>query len=808
MSSPASPPSIDIRDTSGRLMALMPDIFREQREVLVDRAIVVAKDFGYAQYTTTIRAAWIEAIDSVTDSLSDYLIEHAANDALPNGDIDYQRDRRFLLMRNVAKRHRSIGITLQLYLGLFKHFKVLYRDVFDQACDDGKITCDCEIVSAARNRLLGFFDAAELSIAADWAEATEDDRLMELQARARSVTLEKDRYFSVFESLRDPAFLLDRQRRLLNANQAAAELFVGRADAGEIIYLKSKRGRKASLADVLAKAAEAKSSSDDAIWLETRDGPMCFDLRERAIHDALENTRLGYIVILHDVTTHRLATEDAERARGAMSTFLATMSHEIRTPLHGVLGAAELLRDADRAHHDAYLDAIETAGRHLLQTLNKVLDYSRFETRPPDPTATPCDLKTLLADYSRFASVWAEQSGVPFSMSIARNLPTSIMLDWDMTQQVLTNLVANAIRHDAGGGVTLSVRRRSVSTASPRLRFEVQDHGSGVPAAIADNLFEPFGARAPGRKDGSGAGLGLAICHRLVAALGGDIGFRNRRTGGALFWFDLPYGRIRKPDQRRASSSSAIQEQELSPEQEGQCCLLVDDDEVSRMISADQIRRSGFEVVEVDSADAARTMAATMTFDAFVIDYHLPDGDGASLALELRQRPIQSDARYVALTANADLVISANGGPDPFDRLLAKPASGETLVAALKKNDDSPEVSTQPANGGQLPLVGISPRIIDAVAAAFTAQWDNEVEKLDVAMANGDRRRLADIAHKIASSCATIGITDLADMLKELEVECRRREHELNLQAWQTRLAPALLAAPDQVRALASEQVP
>lgn len=805
MSSPAVSPSTDVQEVS-ELVGVMPDLFRRRRDLLVDRAIEVAKNFGYAPFTTTIRAAWIEAIDSVTDSLSDYLSEQTSDDERPNGAIDYQRDRRFLLMRNVAKRHRAIGITLQLYLGLFKHFKVLYQDVFDQACNQGSITALPDTVSAARHRLLGFFDAAELSIAADWAEATEDDRLMELQARTRSITLEKDRYFSVFESLRDPAFLLDRQRRLLNANQAAAELFVGKADAGEIVYLKSMRGRKTPLADVLAKAAEAKSSGDGAIWLDTRDGPMCFDLRERAIHDALENTRLGYVVILHDVTTHRLATEDAERARRAMSTFLATMSHEIRTPLHGVLGAAELLRDADRVHHDAYLDAIETAGRHLLQTLNKVLDYSRIETRPPDPTPTPCDLKTLLADYSRFASVWAEQSNVPFSVSIARNLPASIMLDWEMTQQVLTNLVANAIRHDAGGGVTLSVRRRNVSTASPRLRFEVQDHGTGVPAAITDNLFEPFGARAPGRKDGSGAGLGLAICHRLVEALGGDIGFRNRRTGGASFWFDLPYDRVRKVDQRNAISSSAIQRQQLSPGQ-GQRCLLVDDDEVSRMISADQVRRSGFEVTEADSADAARSMAATMTFDVFVIDYHLPDGDGASLASELRQHPIQSDAHYVALTANADLVISANGGPDPFDRLLAKPASGEALVAALKATDDPPEVSAPPTQGGQRPLVGVSPRIIDAVAAAFTAQWDDEVEKLDVAMAHGDRRRLADIAHKIASSCATVGITDLADMLKDLEVECRKREHELDLQAWQTRLGPALLAAPGRVQAIASEAV-
>ena len=341
MPSPASTPSIDVQGASG-LTAIMPDIFKRHRDVLVDRAIQVAKDFGYAQYTTTIRAAWIEAIDSVTESLSGYLEDDATIGVRPEGIIDYQRDRRFALMRSVAKRHRAIGVTLQLYLGLFKHFKTLYQDVIVQACDGA---VDQEAAGAARQTLEGFFDAAELSIAADWAEATEDDRLMELQARTRSVTLEKDRYFSVFESLRDPAFLLDRQRRLLNANQAAAELFVGKADAGEIVYLKSMRGRKTPLADVLAKAARADEDGDGSVWLDTRDGPMCFDLRERAIHDALENTRLGYVVILHDVTTHRRATEEAERARRGHVDF--PCHHEPRDP-HAATWRARRRRTAAR----------------------------------------------------------------------------------------------------------------------------------------------------------------------------------------------------------------------------------------------------------------------------------------------------------------------------------------------------------------------------------------------------------------------------------------------------------------------------
>ena len=378
------------------------------------------------------------------------------------------------------------------------------------------------------------------------------------------------------------------------------------------------------------------------------------------------------------------------------------------------------------------------------------------------------------------------------------------MLDWEMAQQILTNLVANAISHDDGGGITLSVRRKSASAEGPSLHFEIQDHGPGVPAEIADNLFEPFGAHAPGRADSNGAGLGLAICQRLIEALGGEVGFRNRRTGGAVFWFDLPY--------RRLEASATLTTESQSPADPshrqmhvGLRCLVVDDDDVSRMVSAEQIRRLGLKVIEANSAETALAAATVEPFDVFVIDYHLPDGDGATLAANLRQGAIRSKARFIALTANADLVKSADGGHHPFDRLLAKPIGGEALAAAILAADLLPVAEATSPRNAQLSLQGVAPRIVDAVATAFTAQWDQEVEKLQAAIASSDRHRLADIAHKIASSCATVGLTDLADMLKGLEVECRQCQCTPDLQAWQNRLAPALHDAPGQVRALGTE---
>ena len=259
--------------------------------------------------------------------------------------------------------------------------------------------------------------------------------------------------------------------------------------------------------------------------------------------------------------------------------------------------------------------------------------------------------------------------------------------------------------------------------------------------------------------------------------------------------FDVPYRRLEISASPKADPQLDT-DGEQRPLRTEQHCLLVDDDDVSRMVSADQIRRSGLQVIEADSVAAALAAAVAKPFDLYVIDYHLSDGDGATLASHLRRQPNRGEARYIALTANADLVTSADGGNQPFDLLLTKPISGAALAAAIYAADRPPTLQApSPINAPQA-LQGVSPRIVDAMAAAFTVQWDDEVAKLQAALASGDRHRVADIAHKIASSCATIGIVDLAGMLKDLEVECRRRQGAPDLRAWRTPRRPCPPSCP------------
>ncbi|WP_424970677.1 ATP-binding protein [Dinoroseobacter sp. S76] len=726
--------------------------FLESRlETLVDQSIEIAKRNGYAPFTTTIRAAWVEAILSVTESLGTYLAAQPEAAPGPQAALDYRTDPRFARMRQIARRHRSLGITMPMYVGLLKHFRNLYIRELEGLLDGAPGT--------VTDRVRDFFDETELSISADWHNSDDNVRLRELQERARAITLDKDRYFAIFESLRSPAFLLDKSYNLLNANEAAAETFLGDMVAGEIIYLRLMRQKKNALQEVIDQTIEAMTETDRSVWLSTLKGARCFDVRMRGLHDAVDNTSIGHVMLLSDVTEHRRAAERAEQSERGMSRFLATMSHEIRTPLHSVLGATELLRTADTASAQNYLDLIETAGQTLLQTLSNVLDYSKLANDPPEPRVTTLDLAQVLTTYERIATVGQGRESANLSLEIAGDLPRWVRIDWAMVQQVLSNLISNAIRADDGHGVVVAIQR--CSSEAPALRFEVRDHGPGLPEADAEALFKPW-EKTKARETGSGgAGLGLAIAHHLVEAMRGRIGYRNHDTG-AVVWFEIPFDPAEAPGPdpvaapQRASATLAARQR----------CLLVDDDPIGSTVTTRQLERLGFAVTHAGTLAAARAATAQGGFDVYVVDYTLPDGDGPSLVRALRDR-LPAGPRYVALTANVEALERSETLRHLFDGILAKPVDQATLASAL---NTAPQPCTSPAaSAAQASLEGLSPETVTAMLQAFEAAWEAFRQDLRAARAGGPSPDLAPQAHRLAGSTAILGLCELEAPLRALE---------------------------------------
>lgn len=733
---------------------------------LVEQSIAFAKTNAYAPYTTTIRAAWVEAVRGLTEALSDFLSTPRAGPRGPRGDVKYRYDPRFAQMRKLARLHRSIGITLELYLGLFKHFRRVYLDAL------APLPLAPEMRAQLLDQTLDFFDETELSITADWNGAGDDHRLDELQARARSLTLAKDRYVAIFESLRHPAFLLDRSHRLKHANQAALDLFVGETEAGDSLYRHGRHELAARVEQMLGEVLASDTEDDPTVWLETKEGRRCFDLRLRPLHDAVENISLGYLVQLYDVTAYREATEQAQRAERQMSRFLATMSHEIRTPLHAVLGAADLLRVSEGTAHDTYVDVIQSAGQSLLLTLNNVLDYSKLENGPPTPRPSDTEITPALRAFCGMAVVGPEAGWTQLSLEISSDVPKRVCIDWAMTRQVLTNLVSNALRHDGGGGVALRLDTVAQGgPAAPLLRFEVIDHGPGLSAEDAEALFRPFEDISARPTVAGGSGLGLAISRYLIGAMGGKIGFESTQQGTCL-WFQVPFGAT--PD---ASAAPLLEAVAISPS--GGHCLLVDDDQIGALVTVAQLERAGFSVDRAGSIADARAALDRSDYDAVVVDYLLPDGVGPDLLAGLRQRDGLPRTRFVALTANVEALNASPDQREGFYRVLAKPTDTASLADALQgcQGPDRPAAAENPAatatpRSCEDRLAGLSATTIAAMAEAFRSQWSEFRTMLRTAQCGAPATELQCVAHRLAGSSAQLGLVELEAPLRAFERRC------------------------------------
>ncbi len=392
----------------------------------------------------------------------------------------------------------------------------------------------------------------------------------------------------------------------------------------------------------------------------------------------------------------RLELERMQAAGQAKTEFLAFLGHELRTPLQTILGRAELLPAAgDPGVRRRAVAAIATQGRLMLRLVNDLLDLGTIEAGRLELQPRPLALPALLAAVEETAGAAAGRKGLACQVCLDPRVPEWVLADEARLLQVLGNLLGNAVKYTATGGVELLVEAAGEPPVpvpeAARVRFRVRDTGPGLPPEKIARLFTLFTRLDAGTTfSREGTGVGLALVRRLVELMGGTVRAANRTDGpGAEFTVELVF-----PIASPGSGADGPSAPDLPPG--AQRVLVVEDHPATRELLVDFLHALGCAPVAVDDGAAARAALARGNFDAVLLDVNLPGVDGIALAREfaalrgaaVRPRLIGCSAEVLPGTRAAALA----AGMDIF---LAKPVALAELRAALATAGSAPDFFSQ-----------------------------------------------------------------------------------------------------------------
>jgi PAS domain S-box-containing protein len=630
---------------------------------------------------------------------------------------------------------------------------------------------------------------------------------------ARVIGLSERRHRQMLEKNPALMFLIDpKQGAIIDANPAACSYYgYSSAEMQKKLLWDLDEGSREELEGLLAKAVSGKSTSYSRRHV-LRSG----EIREVEIRPGPVETPNGLVLycVVHDVTqrtraevslrqaknsaeslnfqleeaiarANQLALE-AELANQAKSMFLATMSHEIRTPLNGLIGLNGLLMDSGLSQSQQRLvEMMQTSGDALLSVINDVLDFSKIDAGKMDLEKIEFDPAAPVMDTLKILGSRAMDKGLRFTADVAPELPTRVYGDPTCLRRILLNLASNAIKFTSEGSVLIQVRAETEKEQRITLRFAVIDTGIGIAPHRADRLFQPFSQldSSTTRKYG-GTGLGLIISKRLTEMMGGAIGVESHHGQGTTFWFTVVFEKAADSSETLSMPAQKAVSQKLGNLR----ILVVDDDEINRIVAHGVLENAGCRAVCVSSARDCFEELERSSFDVVLMDVQMPEMDGFDAAAAIRLKETETRRRripIIALTANIGKTEMDRGRMVGMDGCVGKPVDPCVLLDAISRAIAMPSIaeqsSTEPENcvsegshdvfnpAELLDRIGGDTTTFDKLIDMFRTSAPKHLAALRSALAEGHLELIRQEAHSLRGAAANMSAAHTANVARQIE---------------------------------------
>ena len=513
----------------------------------------------------------------------------------------------------------------------------------------------------------------------------------------------------------------------------------------------------------------------------------------------VENERIvGAVITFQDITERReIETAIAQARDSALETantkaaFLANMSHEIRTPLNGIIGTANLLLDSDlnqEQHH--YAAMLKTSADSLLEIVNDILDFSKIEAGKRELEEIDFDLRQVVENAVNFFAILARKKDLQISFEIAENVPTKLHGDSNQLRQILNNLISNAVKFTETGEIAVQISNQEENQTQVLLHFTVSDTGIGIDEAAQKKLFQPFmQADVSTTRKFGGTGLGLAICKQIVGLMQGEIGVESEPNKGSRFWFTATF-QVQSPNSKFQIPNFSDIYEDRKPKTKNRLLniLIAEDNPINREITQKMLEYIGFESEIAENGLEAVKAATEKNYDLILMDCQMPEMDGCSAAIKIRQQKNEHRPKIIALTANAAKGERERCLEAGMDDYLCKPITKEDLAATIEKHFQTKKLKKSLDLKRELVQHRLT-NIIDAktlenfleiesngeenfaveMLEIFCNHTEKRILELTKDVQNRDAKAIRQKAHNLIGSSASIGISSLSNLFENLE---------------------------------------